>query len=188
MINRTYVVKVPTARQGPPPPSLDICVNWPTGSAAAPVCDPATYPLAFTTPPAGWVAANGTGAYYEIRGRTIPLERLAAVGAAGGFTPRCNLGYLLSIYPAMAYDVENAADPTITYNMPNVLLSASLRAALGGDANAPAAIPQVALADPAYGPVIRIYQADAAMYMVTYMVHFSIFERQDEDFSATGGP
>jgi len=177
MINRTYVVKPPTGAS----PFVDICVASPTGSQVLPVCNPAFYAAANTPPPAGWAAVNGDAAYYEIRSRVVRLEHLASAGAAGGFAPRCRLGYTLSIYPVAGYDV---------FQMPSVILSASLYGTLGGDANIPVpAIPLNQLADPAYGPVIRIYGPDRQSIAAeaVYMVHFSIFERKDEDFSPVGG-
>ena len=185
MINRTYIVYPPTDRE-----YIDICVRANTGTRLAPVADPLTFPGA-TPPPTGWVAACGTGAYYEIRGRTIPFQALAAVGAAGGFTQRTNLGFILSMTP-YGQQILAGQGPIVAIQN-GVLLSASLLAAVGGDTGG--AIPSIILADPTYGvaqPVIRVFSpyeinTEGNLHNC-YVLNFSILERKDEDFSPVGSP
>jgi hypothetical protein len=52
-------------------------------------------------------------------------------------------------------------------------------------------IANIVLADPAYGPVIRVFSpAEWGVEHVNnlFIVHFSIAERKDEDFSNIGSP
>jgi hypothetical protein len=176
MINRTYIVKTPSARAL----FTDICLRSPMGTRLAPVADTATYPGS-TPPPAGWVAACDDGAYYEVRGRPLRFEHLFAEGAVGGFTSRFNLGFHLSIVP---YGVSAGVASAIT----GVLPSQSLLAAVGGDVDG--AIAASNLADPAYGPVIRVYNPTFSQGQVSalYVVSLSIAERKDDDFSNIGSP
>jgi hypothetical protein len=184
MINRTYVVTFP-ASQRTQVGSVDICVHASMGTRLLPVADPATYGAGnVTPPPAGWVAANGGAAYYELRGRTLNFEHLFAAGAAGGFTQRCNLGFTLALTPYGDWS------QWFGYSFPSARLSQSLLAHVGGDTGG--AIPASDLADPVYGvaqPVIRIYtpEAQAGFAAGTMLVHLQIMERKDEDFSPVGG-
>jgi hypothetical protein len=181
MINRTYVAKL-SAPVLAAYPDLDIVVATP-GSRALPVFDPASFPgVSGTTPPTGWATLCGTGWYYELRGRPVRLEK--AFGATG-FVPRTNLGFHVSIVA-----LQNGS-PTPSDNgnlLPYVGLSASLMPApvVNTGLLAPYA---TALADPAYGPVIRIYNSpsflSSAASMI-YLVNFSIAENKDEDFSTLG--
>jgi hypothetical protein len=176
MINRTYIVKTPTGQAL----FTDICLRSLMGTRLAPVADPLTYPGS-TPPPAGWVAACGDGAYYEVRGRALPFDHIFAEGTAGGFTQRLNLGFHLSIVPCRSV-------AGITSAITNVLLSQSLLSAVGGDTGG--AIVTASLPDQAYGPVIRVYNPIATPAPVSglYMVSLSIAERKDDDYDNTGSP
>ena len=180
MINRVYVVQLAPGSQQGTWLDLDICVAGPVGSLTAPVRDIASFPgLACTTPPAGWVANCGASQYFELRGRTLRLETLFG---ANGFTPRSNLGAIVSV--SMYY---RGAGSIPTYLVPPFQLSASL--AYTG--TTPLALP--VFADPAYGPVIRLHN-DGALQDVAdpsgavYIVNFSLPQRKDEDYTAVGGP
>jgi hypothetical protein len=179
MINRTYIVKTPTDQ-----PFVDICVRSPTGSRAAPVANPLLY-LGVTPPPTGWAAVCGDSAYYEIRSRTLRIEHLAVEGVAGGYTQRTNLGFILSVTP---YGVQLVQGLMAVMN--GAQLSSSLLAGVGGDAGG--AIANTVLADPAYGPVIRIFNpyedVERSSFASIYVVNFSIMERKDEDLCNIGGP
>jgi len=178
MINRTYFVSLPTT-QRTIPAFVDICVHAPMGTRTLPVANPVTYGAGnVTTPPVGWTAACGDAGYYELRGRTLPFEHLFAAGAAGGFTQRLNLGFVLSVSLYGNWQL-----PT-----PTVQLSQSLLAAVGGDTGG--VIPATNLADPVYGvaqPVIRVYSPTNALQGLLTVINFSIAERKDEDFSGVGG-
>jgi hypothetical protein len=178
MINRTYIVKTPSTRAT----FVDICVRATMGTRLAPVADPATYVHA-TPAPSGWAAACGDAAYYEIRGRTLRLEHLFAEGAVGGFTPRVALGFNLSVVP---YGVTAG----VTSAVSGVQLSQSLLAAVGGDVDT--AIAAANLADPAYGPVIRLsiplVGYGNPQVAALYVVSFSVAERKDDDYDNLGSP
>lgn len=179
MILRTYVVKTPDTD-----PYIDICVAAPMGTQAKPVANPLVYGANnVTSPPAGWVQApglgNSSGAYYEIRGRSLRLE--ARAGQVG-FTPRANLGFHLIVTP---YGEQTVPSTTALTN--GVQLSASLLAALGGDAGG--VIPVATFADPSYGPVIRLFTltfVNSRLGNPLCLVHFGIAENKDEDFSTLG--
>ncbi len=186
MIRRTYIVSIPTS-QRTIPQYVDICVRSGMGTRVLPVANPITYGAAnVTAPPAGWVAACGDAAYYEIRGRVVPVERLFAAGAAGGFTERVRLGWKLVLTP---YGDWGAA---AGYSPLSAQLSQSLLAAVGGDVGG--AVPATNLADPVYGvaqPVIRVFVPQIGETLLggqILLVHFDIAERKDEDYSPVGGP
>lgn len=71
MINRTYIVKMPTEA---PTSALNILVRSDPGTQDEPVV--------------------ADGRYYELRGRPIRFE---TVSGDSGFVPRCALGYQLAI-------------------------------------------------------------------------------------------
>lgn len=99
MINRTYIVKMPTSSSTT---AVDIPVQNIPGSQAAPVT----------------VATDAL--YYEWRGRTLRFEQLkllAGGGANTAWTPRMRLGVQVSVCP-----IGNAA---IVTDLPDVQLSAS---------------------------------------------------------------
>lgn len=196
MINRTYVVMLTSMgrpqlaaqqqvqQQQVNPSSLDIIVGLP-GSATAPVAVAASYPGATVTPaPAGWLGGPN-GAYYEMRGRSLPFEKFSG---QTGFVPRTRLGIRLSI---MALQNVNSSGDCSNL-LPMLGLSASLAPAPG--VGAPLVFGTnyaAALADPNYGPVIRVYDtadlapdfgADPALYLVS----LGIAEAKDEDFTAFG--
>lgn len=180
MINRTYVVKTPSTGRSSSG-YVDICVQSNVGSRSLPVADPINYGAGnVTAPPSGWVAVCGDAAYYEIRGRELRLEHLAAAGVAGGFTPRTNLGFRLAITPYGTTAVQ-----TITAS---ATLSTSLLTQVGGDTGN--VIASITLADPSYGPVIRIYapQNGGGLLTRTLLVHFDIMERKDDDYCNVGSP
>jgi hypothetical protein len=190
MINRTYVVNLPSAQRAQGQ-IVDICVQATMGTRALPVADPATYGAGnVTAPPAGWVAACGGTAYYEVRGRTLRFEHLFGAGAAGGFVSRTNLGFHLSVQPYGSWGAGNSFE-----HLAGVQMSQSLIAAVGGDVGGAIPPPNPNCPDPVYGvaqPVIRIYvpftEQGAAMAVGILLVNFSIFERKDDDFSNIGSP
>lgn len=188
MINRTYIAQFNTLGQGAPA-ILDICVQATMGTRLLPVADPVTYGAAnVTAPPAGWVAANGNGAYYEVRGRTLSLEHLFGAGAAAGFVQRTNLGFHLTVTPYGSW----LAQVGNTVRLGGVQLSQSLLAAVGGDVGA--AIAATNLADPVYGvaqPVIRIHapnDGESQLASGLLVVSLLIAERKDDDYANIGSP
>jgi len=190
MINRTYVVKTPSASRAG---YVDICVQAAMGTRTAPVADPSFLPPGspITAPLPGWATDCGDGAYYEIRGRTLRLEHLAVDGVSGGFTPRANLGFILTLTPYSSPILQDFGP--ISAVADGIQLSASLFGVVGGDAGG--AIPTVVFNDPVYGssqPVVRVYapvelNAEGPLSKI-YIVNFSIMERNDEDYSSIGGP
>ena len=187
MLSRTYIVKIAgTALQVPIAP-CDIMVEGVVGTQALPVGNSAFYGAAnVTAAPADWIAACGSNAYYEIRGRTLRIEKRAAVLAAGGFVPRFNLGWKLSVHPLIAVGPD-----ACNLLLPIVSLSASL---IGTPGNAVVMPEPSTFDDPAYGPCIRINAntSPGAFGVDTtpriYAVHLNVFERKDEDFCNVGGP
>lgn len=179
MIYRQYIVLLETARAS----NLDIIVGRP-GSSVAPVASAIVYPAAtITAAPAGWV--GGAGMYYEVRGRSLPLEK---VSGQAGFVPRTHLGYHLSIVA-----LQNSAGTAVCQNLlPMLGLSASLAPAPGADnVTMFGAAYAAALADPAYGPVIRVYNTvllypGTAEPAALYLVSFGIAEAKNEDFTPFG--
>lgn len=186
MINRGYVVMLDvTSRQLviSPGSALDIIVGLP-GSATAPVAIDALYPNMGATPaPAGW--NGGYGAYYEVRGRSIPIEKIAG---QAGFVSRFRLGMRLSIVALQ--NVQGSGN--CSNLLPMLSLSASLAPAPG--AGNPAIFPAdyaTTFADPSYGPVIRI---DNSLLLepgsiggpALYYVSLGIAEAKDEDFTPFG--
>lgn len=177
MIRRTYVVSLPNS-QRTTPHFVDICVRSGMGTRLLPVANPITYGANVTAPPAGWVAACGDAAYYEIRGRVLPIERLFGVGAAGGFTERTRLGFKLVVTP---YSDWGAA---AGYSPASAQLSQTLWAAVGGDIGG--AVPATNLADPVYGPVIRVFTPQIGETLINSMlllIHFDIAQQKDEDLT-----
>jgi len=179
MINRTYICKLDSSIA-----TLDIMVRDLAGTQALPVASAAAYGAAnVTAAPADWIALCLTGAYYEVRGRTLRLEQLAAAGAAAGFVPRTRLGWDISVYP-----IVHAALNGNSGLLPTIGLSASLAAEFGDAAviTEPTVFP-----DPTYGPVIRLITTDDLIEQDRpriCVVHLSLPERKDEDFSNIGGP
>jgi len=175
-IHRTYIVQMPGT--GFLTTDLDIVVAVP-GSNTAPVAYGTSPPR--TAPPAGWGGSPSfDGAYYEWRGRTILIPVLStaggslATGIQNGFVPRARLGFTLSIN-----QIENVAAAAI---LPKVLISKSL---IGTFDDTVGVINAADLADPTYGPVIRLKNA-AAVATLIYVVNFSIYEAKDEDRDPTG--
>lgn len=183
MIHRTYVVRLPPANRDMAYLPCDIVLAVP-GSYAAPVADAATYVGAtVTAPPAGWVAACGAAAYYELRGRALRLEQV--VGQAG-FTPRTRLGFHLSIL-TLQEPAGGARQFTNYDQVPFASLSASLSLPPGSSAAIWGSYANV-FTDPSYGPVIRIWN-QAELHSEAdpiYLVNFQIAENKDEDFETLG--
>ena len=184
MIHRTYICRLAPLLYGLP--DLDIAVLTP-GSRAAPVLNPILFPTvtAFTTPPTGWSAANGANWYYEVRGRPLRFEQFAG---AAGFTPRTNLGWHLSIVALQ----DSNGDGDNGNLLPPLTLSASLAPAPAVSVDlAPGAAYHVALPDPGYGPVIRVWNSSEFVpgergEWMLYQVDFRIAEIKDEDFCSSG--
>jgi hypothetical protein len=188
MIHRAYVVQLDQGN-GQSYPPCDIIVSLP-GTPAAPVTNPAVFPpgTPLTPAPSAWVAACTqahavTAVYYEIRGRALRIEK--TFGQAG-FVPRTNLGFHLSVctLSAASGGQFNAAN-----SLPMLSLSASLAvgpgaAAVfsGGSGYGPA------LADPSYGPVIRVWNSSILHSEADpiFLVNLAIAENKDEDFQALG--
>ena len=119
-------------------------------------------PIDIGNAPAGWNGGNGS--YYEIRSRPIRLP--VQVGDAG-FVPRLNLGWLISVTP-----IGTAA----ALALPGVQLSESLQASLNA----------TPLADPSYGPVIRLAGTSAAVGGMALTVQLLIMGAKDEDRTDSG--
>lgn len=182
MIHRTYIVGLNPMLQGLLP--LDIVVAVP-GSRSAPVLDGVTIWAGqpYTPPPAGWIAACGASWYYEMRGRALRLEALAG---AANFVPRFNLGVHISVCALQAADGSASANNLL----PEITPSASLAPAPLAAANAALGAAYVnALADPSYGPVIRVWN-DSGLHTeaqsMIFMVNLQIAENKDEDFNTLG--
>lgn len=158
MINRTYIVKMPTSTSTAP---VDIAVQSNPGSNAAPVVPSAP-------------AADA--AYYEWRGRTLRFEqlKLTSAGAANAnWSPRVRLGVLVN--------VSSFGNAAIDTDLPDLQLSASF----GTFAATGIAVP--ALADSvANGPIIRLI-GGAATAGKFFIVTLMIAEDKDEDRSPSGG-
>lgn len=179
MIHRAYIVGLIDV-QGTYPP-LDIILSLP-GARTAPVANAvAQNPGAIVTaPPAAWSILCGSNWYYEQRSRPLRLEH---VTGQTGFVPRLNLGFHLSISQLISLN-----QPPLTVFIPTAVLPSASLAAFNTDA-ALVAIPPTALADPAYGPVIRVQAPSGVSPLggVTYIVNLSIFEPGDDDSFARGG-
>lgn len=189
MIHRTYLASFFSPGEGFGP-GIDIVVALP-GSRDAPVLDPAVFPAGppSTPAPVGWNAAGTIAWYYELRGRALRIERLAAAGAAAGFTPRTRLGYHLSILNLS----QPAAGPGAGLGaIPSYTLSASL--ALPPLADGVPYFNNAAddvFADPAYGPVIRLHDtgeftAGPGAWPPVFLVNLSLAENKDEDWANLG--
>jgi hypothetical protein len=131
---------------------LDIVVEGPVGSPSAPVGVGA----GFTAPPPGWI--GGDGVYFEWRGRPL---RLPVRFGSNGFVPRLRLGWRLSIQLLSAIE-----EPRVT--MSQTLIGTLL-----------APFAAFTLADPAYGPVIRL--ANPNEEASVFFVHFGVSEDKDGD-------
>ena len=158
MISRTYICRMPNSTGVP----LDIAVQNAPGARNAPVGT------------GGAAASAANGAYYELRNRVIRFPVLAAAGAAGGFVARARLGWRLSLYRYGA-----------TTLVPGVLLSASIINSLSSTEGGGPIIAPAALADPGYGPTIRLINDDTLIQGIV-IVHFGIFENKDEDRDPSG--
>lgn len=158
MVNRTWLVKMPTSTATAP---VDIAVQSNPGSNSAPV-----------TPAAP--AADAT--YYEWRGRTLRFEQLKLLssGAANSsWSPRARLGFQVS--------VQSFGNAGIDTDLPDLQLSASF----GTFAATGLAVP--ALADSVTaGPIIRLIGGTATAGKF-FLVNLLIAEAKDEDASAGGG-
>lgn len=165
MIHRQYFVLMPSNASSMT--SIDILPRQ-VGTMAAPM----RIAAGGTAPPAGWGvfgAVNADGQVAELRGRPINFETVAADAA---FNPRFGLGFSLSIMPA-----DSGSDGCVT--PPTYQLSASLLGTLA----APFNVAQIA--DPAYGPAIRLLNNPDVQGRV-FIVTLSVAEPRDDDRSQTG--
>ncbi len=127
--------------------------------------------------PSGSWGTNNDGAYYELRARPLRIPVLSggapptAAQISNGFVPRMRLGFALSVVPVAT---------GIQTDVPGVQLSSSLVPALGITG-----LTLAALADPSYGPVIRL-TGGANTAGKTYLVTLAIMEAKDEDRNAAG--
>lgn len=169
MIHRTYIVLCPTG-EGPGP--IDIIVEGPVGFSTVnglvvptPPGQKPTIAVKSTNAPVGWLGTGG--AYYELLAKTLRIEQRALINGSANpaFTPRFRLGWNLSVQTLASAD-----------SLPVVSLSQSLVNNLG---TADSAIVIATLADPAYGPVIRIQPASLGGQ--TLAVHLSVYGQEDED-------
>jgi len=139
------------------PGALDIVVEGPVGSSSAPVKAAA----GGTTPPVGWNGVDGQ--YFEWRARTLRFESLFG---GTGFVPRLRLSFGLAI----------TGNSEV---LPIAKLSASLLGTLS------AAFAGLTLADPAYGPVIRLTNTVNTASNL-YVVSFTVSEVKDEPHAPAG--
>jgi hypothetical protein len=170
MIHREYVVQFINVGSSYFPP-CDIMVEVP-GLQSKPVASASAYGAGNVTPAStDWATACGANAYYELRGRPL---RVPVKSGAVGFTPRFQLGYHISTVP-----IHRTGEDAAIITFPRVALSASL-AATPGDANVIQNVP--ALADPTYGPIIRLSvpSGDSSAAKL-YLVSLDVFEDTDED-------
>lgn len=114
-----------------------------------------------TAPPAGWNGADGR--YFEWRGRALRLESLFG---GSNFVPRLRLSFGISV-------IGNSEV------LPIIKPSASLVGTL------PAAFAGLTLADPAYGPVLRLTNTVNTASNL-YVVSFQLSEVKDEPHSPAG--
>lgn len=166
MIQRTYHCLLSNDLDAPYY-DLDILVCGPVGTKALPV-----KATGGTTPPAGWAAACGSGAFYEFRSRTLRVEPRSG---AAGFSPRFNLGWNCSIYPYGNSDSGNGA--LDTNKVPVIVFSQSLTGSLLSTAMGSG---MSLLPDPSYGPVIRLGNG-ADLAGGQFIVHLNIFDAREED-------
>lgn len=157
MIHRNYIVLMPS--DAGVNAALDICLQGPVGTQSAPV----SAAVGGTPPPAGW-NGGADGAFYEWRGLPIRFETLFG---STGFSPRARLGFNLSIAGI------NDADIPI----------ANLSRSVIGSYDGGTIIPTTEVADPSYGPVLRLTNTAATQGKV-YQVSLTIYEPKDEDKSA----
>lgn len=167
MIFRTYFVLMPSNPASMP--NLDIVLRGPMGTLGTPMS------IANANGPAGWQvfgAVNGDGQVGEVLGREVPIAVLAAAGAAGGFVPRLRRGWQFSALAANSASDGCIVPPTVVYS-----------ATLLGTVAAPFA--GVQIADPAYGPVIRLINA-ADIAGQVFICHLGVAQPRDDDRSHTG--
>lgn len=167
MIFRTYFVVMPT--NSGTMPNLDIPLRGPMGTLALPLS------IANANGPTGWQvfgAVNGDGSVGEVLGRAVPIAVLAAAGAAAGFVPRFRRGWQFSALAANSASDGCIVPPTVVYS-----------ATLLGTVAAPFASAQIA--DPAYGPVIRLLNAPDIAGQ-TFICHLGVAQARDDDRQSTG--
>jgi hypothetical protein len=163
MISRTYICRLPDNGAV----NLDIAVRNTPGTRAAPVGT------------GGVVASAANGAYYELRGRAIRFEQLALTPAATAnpaFTRRANLGWRIAAY---IYGGAAVTESPV-FLLSNSIVQALASTEVGGPIIAPAT-----LADPAYGPTLRVVN-HANLVARIFIVHFDIMEQKDDDRSPAG--
>lgn len=174
MLHRTYIVRMPLDND-----ALDIMVEGPVGfTSSGAVAAPGTQPtvaVQLANAPAGWL---GNGAFYEVRSRPLRLPQRALLpsGSANpAFVPRFALGWTLSIISLN----------TAVFSLPPTQLSASL---IGANGLAITGLAPALLADPTYGPVIRLHggSGETPVGGVIFAVHLQVATERDED-RTTGG-
>lgn len=164
MIHRTYIVMFPTPAFGSS--TLDIVLSLP-GSKGAPVSVNGSLvpPITRTAPPPGW---NGVdGAYYEWRGLPIDVDSLFG---ASDFTPAGRLGWKIAVEAINTSSIGQAPEANPTQ---------SITGTIGGNGG----MPDVTIADPPYGPSIRLSSGDASIGQTVWAVHFDLHDAKDEDRS-----
>lgn len=161
---RTYLVKMPSVSGTSP--YFDILPNGPVGTPDAPV---RKTPAGGTTPPNGWQPfTSDDGQFYEIRGRVIRFE---TVEGDDGFVPRARLGWIVAV---------NCIDGGDCNIGPVVQMSRSL---IGTPPDA--AFASITFDDPAYGPVIRLFNSPDTEGGL-YSVNLELEEARDEDRTPFG--
>lgn len=167
MINRTYIVLMPTSSPTTP---LDLFVQ------SAPVVTAAgTIPMGNQANPVKVADA----AWYEWRGRTFRFEQLKLVAgvANANFSPAARQGFLVTITPI-------AAASAITDVPPVAQLSASFGSLASTDAGPTINIP--ALADNvSSGPMIRLI-GSASTAGKFFVVNLLVMEDKDDSRSPSG--
>jgi hypothetical protein len=168
MINRTYIVLMPTSAPTTP---LDLFVQ------SAPVVTAAgTIPMGNQANPVKVADA----AWYEWRGRTLRFEqlKLTATGAANAnFSPAARLGFAVSVTPIAAASATTDVPPVAQ-------LSASFGSLASTDAGPTINIP--ALADNvSSGPMIRLI-GSASTAGKFFVVNLFVMEDKDDSRSPSG--
>lgn len=175
MIHRLYLVKMPSLAGTMP--YLDIVLQGPVGSPAAPVTRAQVpQPVNTTAGPVGWQvfpgSVDGDGQFCEWRSRperfpvTFQPGQTLAQAQANGFVPRFRLGWNMGVNPAAAGDGCVAA-PSILYSQ---TLVGQLAAPFAG----------MVIADPTYGPVLRLLNTPDTQGG-SFVINLDICEAKDED-------
>lgn len=134
---------------------MDIMPFGPVGTQAVPMSE--TNTLA----PAAWASAVADGKFFEIRGRALPPQ---AYFGATGFAPTFRLGWNLTIQAVTTGSTRLVP----IHRFSNTLISGVLGNTV-----------MTTLADPAYGPVIRLFN-HADLQSSWFIMHLNIFDQHDE--------